>query len=855
MEHGSHVWYSHKGERCLGEVTGIFQLGDPGSWKDVTGRTCPGDLDDALRRMHAAGGGPGGEPLPSVPLGCRIRPYMKLCGLKTMGVVHGLDGKVAEESQDQHDGEYVELFAMFDSEHVVKPSEMISLATVARLRHSAQKDSFSHECYYSTRSVLRTAELDAGRAVQHFTVFEADSLPKPLYQLFESPELKKRLADLPQGMTVLRVFLVYFYDGFNIYSKLMHSTGAGYITLGGLPLHLQDLLRNLIPIHLVPPGADLRESLEPFLARVLQLQEGIQVYLGDKIGWVFLVGGLGLIRADMPQGQEFAGNLMQTANFGCRRCTTHKKDFDKVLSPTDAARVVGTMHGTQATRAQVVAAKSPSAGSKILKNVGLGPKESLFAEYKVHIDCIRQCPYEPFHSEKIGFAKKFLSAFCASLYPGAFQQLNDRIKRLAAFPGWPNNVKAIAITSSDSKLGDRHVKMNGTQAGMVCSVLPLIVRNWLTKSCFRVQLVTKWKSSIGDCWLESMQTTVTLVARSNALCYAAHHPGDDDYGDYFHKVLKSAREACSGFWYNKFKNPTMHVATHHPETKREMGAPRNTKGSKGEAKHQQIRFGSLHLNGQRTVEIQMMFYDNQRHACLFMAHGGYIHLPKKDQPGKAFKLAVRDPFITKLLARTATSKTYAGEVDGTDDKVASDFNFEVGEETVQSIGERLIRELESGLEEIASIAARREAQEALNALKVGGNGNNLELDVKSNYLAFYKRVDVSSRPAYCRRIEWSRFYTVKTPVVPGSHSIVASARVARVDVILRLANTFWAKVTWMNELDIPDTSGLKVLGTGERHLCLLEDVLEPRYVVHRCDGTCTTGGPASLVVVETGTSI
>ena len=848
-EHGSHVWYDHKGDRWLGEVTGIFQLGDPGSWKDVTGRSFPGDLDDALRRMHAAGGGPGGEPLPSVPLACRVRPYMKLCGLRTMGVVHGLDGKVVEESQDQHEGKDVELFAMFDLEHVVKPSEIISLANIARSSQEAQQDSFSNECYYSTRSVLRTAELDRGNAVQHFTVFESDSLPKPLYQLYQSPELKKRLANLPEGVTVLRVFIVYFYDGFNIYSKLMHSTGAGYITLGGLPLHLQDLLRNLIPIHLVPPGADLRESLEPFLARVLQLQEGIHVHMGDILGSVFLIGGLGLIRADMPQGQWFAGSLSQTANFGCRRCTTHKKDFDKVLSPMDAARVIRTIQGTQATRAKSMAAKAASKAASvaqtILTSVGLGPKESIFADSKVHFDPIRQCPYEPFHSEKIGFAKKFLSAFCASMEPDAFTQLNERIKRLATFPGWPNKVKPIQITASDSRLGDRHVKMNGTQAGMVCSVLPLIVRGWLKKSRFRYMFTKQWEEKIGDRWLEHLQMTVTLVARSNAACYAAHHPGDDAYDQYFHTVLKSARHACSGFWYNKFKNPTMHLASHHPETKREMGALRNTKGSKGEAKHQQVRFGALHLNGQRSVEIQMMFDDNQRHAGLFMAHGGYIHFPKKDQPGKAFKLAVRHPFIKKLLARTASSKTYAGEVNGKDDIVASDSNFEVGKEIKgPALLKGLINLFACKLEGIGSIDARREAQEALKAMKDGSeNSEYLDPDMQSKYMSFYTRVDVASRPSYCRRIAWSRFYTVKTPVVSGSHRTVASARVARVDVILRFANTFWAMVTWMKELEIQDISDLKVLETGERYLCVLEDVLEPRYVVHRCDRTCSTGGP------------
>jgi hypothetical protein len=779
---------------------------------------------------------------------------MKLCGLQAMGVVHDLNGEVVEESKDQHEGEGLELFAMFDVEHAVESSGIVSIASVAGSSEAARQDmSNNTEGYYSTRSVLRSADLDDDKAVQHFTIFETESLPKPLYKLFQSEKLKKRLASLPTGVTVLRLFLVYFYDGVNIFRKANHSTGAGYITLGGLPLHLQDLLRNLIPVHLVPPGADLRKSLEPFLARVMQLQEGIHVHLGEKIGPVFLVGGLGLVRADMPQGHEFAGNLKQGAHLGCRLCKTHQKDFDKVLSPTEAARVVRTIQGTQATRA---AARSefprsaPKEGKK-LRGEGLAPMESVFAE--VNMDYLRQCPYEPFHSEKIGFAKKFLNNFCTVLDADAFRQLNERIELLTQFPAWPNKVKPVTITSVKKSIFDRKVKMNGTQAGMVCSVLPLIVRDWLQKSCFHKDFRNLCEREIGDSWLEAMRSTVVLVARSNALCYAPHHPGGDGYRDHVHEVVKSARHACAGFWYKKFKNPTQHLASHMPEMIQEMGAARNVKASKCEAKHSQIKFGAVHLNGRRSPEVQMMFHDNQRQASMFMAHGGYIHLPKKDQPGKAFKKAVKSPFITKLLSRSASSKTYAGEVNGADD-IVHNVDFEVGAEVnlqVPIMAKSVADQFAGGLERLGSIGRQQETEEALRVLQVlknEGEGLFFASEAQSKYMTFYDRVDVVTRPPYCRRIEWGRFYTVATPVDSRVPSTVASARIGRVDLILRLASTYWAMVTWMNELEVQDTSGLKVLGKGGTHLCLLEDVLEPRYVVHRCDSDCTTKGPGVIGV-------
>ena len=148
-------------------------------------------------------------------------------------------------------------------------------------------------------------------------------------------------------MPVLRCFLTYFYDAFQVFTKLGHSTGGGYCTLGGLPRHMQDLLRNLFPLHMIPPGADLQEALKHFVLSIRELEEGLIVNLGPVIGEVFLVGGLGLVRADLPQGHDFAGNLRQSAHKGCRMCKLHKKEWNKVLSPLELADYHRTFHGTR----------------------------------------------------------------------------------------------------------------------------------------------------------------------------------------------------------------------------------------------------------------------------------------------------------------------------------------------------------------------------------------------------------------------------------------------------------------------------------------------------------------------------
>ena len=42
---------------------------------------------------------------------------------------------------------------------------------------------------------------------------------------------------------------------------------------------------------------------------------------------VWVTGGLGLIIADLPQGNDLAGVLRQNANHGCRTCEVFKDDL------------------------------------------------------------------------------------------------------------------------------------------------------------------------------------------------------------------------------------------------------------------------------------------------------------------------------------------------------------------------------------------------------------------------------------------------------------------------------------------------------------------------------------------------
>ena len=78
-------------------------------------------------------------------------------------------------------------------------------------------------------------------------------------------------------------------------------------------------MQNLLPIHLGPDGVNQCEVASPFNHQVALLESGtvkIRVH-GRECA---CIGGIGLVKADMPQGQKICGVKSQSANHPCRAC-------------------------------------------------------------------------------------------------------------------------------------------------------------------------------------------------------------------------------------------------------------------------------------------------------------------------------------------------------------------------------------------------------------------------------------------------------------------------------------------------------------------------------------------------------
>jgi hypothetical protein len=145
------------------------------------------------------------------------------------------------------------------------------------------------------------------------------------------PSLQEPPSDIP----VLKFFLDLYYDDFGTFRNTYHSLGGVYLQIGNMPQKLRKQLRNHFIIGLVPFGTNIRDFIKPFLEEIRQLEHGFMVVINNKQYW--LTGGLGIITADLPQGNDIAGVLRHNAKYGCRSCYAPKESltdfsFDIILN-------------------------------------------------------------------------------------------------------------------------------------------------------------------------------------------------------------------------------------------------------------------------------------------------------------------------------------------------------------------------------------------------------------------------------------------------------------------------------------------------------------------------------------------
>ncbi|CAG8815697.1 12059_t:CDS:2, partial [Racocetra persica] len=116
---------------------------------------------------------------------------------------------------------------------------------------------------------------------------------RPIQYRHWHPSETMVLPPIPSGFRCLRIFIDLYYDDFETFRDVYHSLGF------------------------VPLGANFEDFIKPFIADMRQLQNSIQMsmYNGEK---VYIKGGLEVVTADLPQGNNLCGVKRYNANRGCR---------------------------------------------------------------------------------------------------------------------------------------------------------------------------------------------------------------------------------------------------------------------------------------------------------------------------------------------------------------------------------------------------------------------------------------------------------------------------------------------------------------------------------------------------------
>ncbi|CAB4407220.1 unnamed protein product [Rhizophagus irregularis] len=127
------------------------------------------------------------------------------------------------------------------------------------------------------------------------------------------------------SMPIYKLFLDLYYDDFGTFRNVYHSLGGVYVQFGNMPAHQRKLIKNHFVIGFIPFGGKFDEFMIPFISEMKELEKGKVITVQGQDAWI--IAGLGVVTADLPQGNDITGVLRHNANKGCRTCKTTKESL------------------------------------------------------------------------------------------------------------------------------------------------------------------------------------------------------------------------------------------------------------------------------------------------------------------------------------------------------------------------------------------------------------------------------------------------------------------------------------------------------------------------------------------------
>jgi hypothetical protein len=124
------------------------------------------------------------------------------------------------------------------------------------------------------------------------------------------------------NMKVFKFMIDIYNDDFGTFRNVYHSLGGIYIQIGNMPFNLRKQLKNHFIVGFIPFGGHFDDVMRPLLQELRRLEKGIAMKMNDETVWVIAL--IGLVTADMPQGNDLCDVKKQGALYGCRNCLAPK---------------------------------------------------------------------------------------------------------------------------------------------------------------------------------------------------------------------------------------------------------------------------------------------------------------------------------------------------------------------------------------------------------------------------------------------------------------------------------------------------------------------------------------------------
>ncbi|RHZ81644.1 hypothetical protein Glove_117g403 [Diversispora epigaea] len=292
-------------------------------------------------------------------------------------------------------------------------------------------------------------------------------------------------------------------------------------------LDQEKLLKNHFIIGFVPFGATFSEFIQPFLRDVKKLEKGILMKINGEE--YLITGGLGVVTADLPQGNDLCGVKRHGANHGCRNCFVPRES----LSDNNYDHLQNTRYLQQI--------KNLRQKYNLLKN--MQEKKEFATKYGLN----------PYHAIS-GKIARLLDSTLEILSQNGKKNLNKFWKYFEFPSHWSRMQNPISHSKSFYMSDCQRLAM----------IFPFILQRFLTPEYIKKEVFEKMKTAtslnsnnlikkIIECWIR--------IANCTKLVFSSYFRNKDDYNNL--DIMLREESECLIKVFPEFNMlPNVHVNFH-----------------------------------------------------------------------------------------------------------------------------------------------------------------------------------------------------------------------------------------------------------------------------------------------------